>query len=245
MTKVGFLSDIHANYAALQAVLGKLDDEGCDVIICLGDIVGYGPSPAECLGALRQRDCPCVLGNHDQYATMLLNSRMEKLRDDVNISIEWTQTQLAMDDLKWLSQRPMRMAAEDFSVVHGAFGPRPWIYCANEKALIQNFAHQDVPLAFCGHSHVPLIAVDRGEMAPRIDYLQNQAVPSDAPKVMINVGSVGQPRDRDPRAACITYVLETRALQLFRVPYDIAETQARIRAAGLPEAFAARLEQGR
>ena len=244
MTKVGFLSDIHANYAALQSVLSKLDDEMCDVTICLGDIVGYGPSPVECLHAIREREIPCVLGNHDQYATMLLNSRMEKLRDDVKVSIEWTQTQLSMDDLKWLSQRPMRMAAEDFSVVHGAFGPRPWIYCANEKSLIQNFAHQDVPLGFCGHSHVPLIALDRGEMAPVLDYLQTMAIP-DAPNVMVNVGSVGQPRDRDPRAACVTYVLETREVHLLRVPYDIADTQARIRAAGLPEAFAARLEQGR
>jgi predicted phosphodiesterase len=244
MTKVGLLSDIHANYAALQAVLGKLDGEGCTVIICLGDIVGYGPSPVECIRAVRDRQMPCVLGNHDQYATMLLNSRMEKLREDIKTSIEWTQTQLSMDDLKWLSQRPMRLAAEDFSLVHGAFGPKPWIYCANEKSLLHNFAHQDVPLAFCGHSHVPLLALDRGEMAPVIDYLQAMVVP-DAQKVMINIGSVGQPRDRDPRASCVTYVLETREVQLFRVAYDIADTQARIRAAGLPEAFAARLEQGR
>lgn len=244
MTKVGFLSDIHANYAALQAVLSKLDDETCDVLICLGDIVGYGPSPADCVRAVREREIPTVLGNHDQYVTLLLNPRLEKLREDVKVSIEWTQSQLSMDDLKWLAQRPMRIDAEDFSVVHGAFGPKPWIYCANEKSLIHNFTYQDVPIGFCGHSHVPIMALDRGELAPALDYLHTMPLP-EAPKAMVNVGSVGQPRDRDPRACCVIYELETRKVTLFRVPYDVEDTQARIRSAGLPDAFAERLSQGR
>ncbi|NLF19224.1 MAG: metallophosphoesterase family protein [Lentisphaerae bacterium] len=244
MTKVGFLSDIHGNIAALQAVLSKLDDEACDLVICLGDLVGYGPNPTECVQAIRAREIPTVLGNHDQYVTMLLNPRMEKLREDVRISVEWTQSQLPMDDLKWLAQLPLRLDAEDFSVVHGAFGPKPWVYCASEKALAHNFAHQDVALGFCGHSHVPIIALDRGEAPPALDYLHTMPLPT-APKVMINIGSVGQPRDRDPRASCVVYELESRHVALFRVPYDIEDTQARIRAAGLPEAFATRLAEGR
>jgi diadenosine tetraphosphatase ApaH/serine/threonine PP2A family protein phosphatase len=175
---------------------------------------------------------------------MLGDPRMEKLRADVKVSIEWTQGQLAMDDLKWLSQLPLRLDAEDFSVVHGAFGPKPWIYCANEKALIHNFTHQDVPLGFCGHSHVPIMALDRGEMAPALDYLYSMPLP-DAPKIMVNVGSVGQPRDHDVRACCVTYELESRRVQLFRVPYDIEQAQGRIKAAGLPDSFAERLAQGR
>jgi len=245
MTKVGFLSDIHANRAALDAVLATLDAQGCDLLICLGDIVGYGPSPAECVQTLRQRDIPCVLGNHDQYVTVLLNPRMEKLREDVRVSIEWTQAQLAMDDLKWLSQRPMRIDAEDFSVVHGAFGPKPWIYCASDRSLAHNFAYQDVALGFCGHSHIPLVARQHPETpSPLVDTLQTATLP-EAPKTIVNVGSVGQPRDRDSRACCLTYEVESRAMQVFRVTYDLADTQARIRAAGLPGSFAERLPLGR
>lgn len=245
MTKVGFLSDIHANRAALEAVLATLDAQGCDLLVCLGDIVGYGPSPADCIHLIRQREIPCVLGNHDQYVTTLLNPRMERLREDVRTSIEWTQAQLPMDDLKWLSQRPMRIDAEDFSVVHGAFGPKPWVYCASEKSLAHNFAYQDVALAFCGHSHIPLVARHSPEQpGPLIDPIQTGPLP-EAPKTMVNVGSVGQPRDRDPRACCVTYEIESRALQVFRVAYDLADTQARIRAAGLPESFAERLPAGR
>jgi predicted phosphodiesterase len=244
MAKVGLLSDIHANWAALEAVLATLDAQACDLLVCLGDIVGYGPSPAECVQLIRQRDIPCVLGNHDQYVTMLLNPRMEKLREDVRISIEWTQSKLVIDDLKWLSQRPLRLDSEEFSVVHGAFGPKPWVYCASEKSLAHNFAFQDVAVGFCGHSHIPLVARHYPDQAAQIDSLQTAVLPP-APKAMINVGSVGQPRDRDTRACCLTYELETRALQLFRVPYDVTDTQARIRAEGLPESFAERLSQGR
>ncbi len=244
MTKVGIFSDIHANRAALEAVLAALDAEHCEALICLGDVVGYGPSPAECVQILRQRDIPCVLGNHDQYVTLILNPRMEKLRDDVRTSIEWTQAQLPMNDLKWLAARPLRLDAEDFSVVHGAFGPKPWVYCTNEKTLAHNFTYQDVALGFCGHSHIPLVARLYPDAQPLVDNLRSGVLPQ-CPKTMVNVGSVGQPRDRDPRACCVTYEIESRSLKVLRVPYDVADTQARIRAAGLPESFAERLAEGR
>jgi predicted phosphodiesterase len=244
MTKVGLLSDIHGNRAALEAVLETLDAEACQALICLGDIVGYGPSPAECVQLIRQRGIPCVLGNHDQYVTTFLNPRLEKLREDVRVSIEWTQAQLAIGDLTWLAQRPMRLGAEGFSVVHGAFGPKPWVYCASEKSLTHNFVFQDVALGFCGHSHIPLVARYRPDAAPLVDPLQTLALP-EAPKTMVNIGSVGQPRDRDPRACCVTYEIESRSLRVLRVEYDVEDTQARIRAAGLPESFAERLAQGR
>ena len=244
MTKVGFLSDIHGNLEALQAVLEVLDDEACDALVCGGDLVGYGASPAECVGLIREREIPCLLGNHDEYVTLLMDPRLDRLRDDIKRSVEWTQSVLPMDDLKWLSQLPRQLEAEDFSMVHGAFGPKPWVYCTNEKSLTHNFEYQDVPLGFCGHSHMPLIALYREGEPPVIDFVRQTPIP-DSPKVMINVGSVGQPRDRDPRAACLVLELETRVVRLLRVPYDIAAAQQKIREAGLPERFAERLEIGR
>lgn len=244
MTKIGLFSDIHGNLEALQAVLAKLDEEACDVLIFLGDLVGYGASPAECVACIREREIPCLLGNHDEYVTLLMDPRLERLREDIRISVEWTQSVLPMDDLKWLAQLPRRIDAEDFSLVHGAFGPKPWVYCMNERSLSHNFQHQDVALGFCGHSHMPLMALYREDAPPVLDHIRKGPIP-DAPKVMINVGSAGQPRDRDPRGACVIFELETRVVRLLRVPYDIAAAQQKILDADLPERFAKRLEVGR
>ncbi len=244
MPKVAVFSDIHANLQALDAVLGALDQEGCDYFICVGDVVGYGPSPGACIARIRERGIPCLMGNHDEYATLLMDPRIDRLREEVKTSVAWTQAQLSMDDLKWLSQLPKRFDAEDFSLVHGAFGPKPYVYCSNEKALKHNFTHQDVRLGFCGHSHMPLLALYHEARPPILARLRTCELP-DAPKIMVNVGSVGQPRDKDPRAGCVILDLDANTIHPLRVPYDIAETQRLIRAAGLPEKFAARLAEGR
>lgn len=247
MTKLAIISDIHGNSVALERVLATIDEQGADMIVCTGDIVGYGPRPKECIDALRERGIPCLLGNHDQYVTLLMDSRVERLREEVRVSVEWTQGQLPMDHLKWLAGLPMRFDVEelDFSFVHGAFGPKPWIYCNSSKCFEASFAHQDVPLGFCGHSHVPAIGLyDATTDEVSVKYLRKTTIP-EVSKVMVNVGSVGQPRDKDPRAAFVFFTVEARELELVRVPYDIAQTQAQIREAGLPDKAAARLEEGR
>lgn len=244
MTKIGIFSDIHGNWQALEAVLAVLDNEACDHLICIGDLVGYGASPGPVIEEIRRREIPCLLGNHDEYATLLMDPRIERLREEVKISVEWTQNQLDMDALKWLAQLPKRFDAEDFSLVHGAFGPKPYVYCSNEQALKYNFTYQDVRLGFCGHSHMPLIGVYHEARPPICGRMRSGNLP-DAPKIMINVGSVGQPRDLDPRASCVIYELEDDAIRPIRVPYDISEAQRLIRQAGLPEKFAARLGEGK
>lgn len=247
MTKLAIISDIHANSVALERVLAEIDERGADMTICTGDIVGYGPRPKECIDLLREREIPCLLGNHDQYVTLLMDPRLERLREDIRVSVAWTQERLPMDHLKWLATLPMRFDMEDldFSFVHGAFGPKPWLYCNSSKCFAASFAHQDVSLGFCGHSHVPALGLYDGESDEvSVKYLRKATIP-DATKVMVNVGSVGQPRDKDPRAAFVFFTIEDRELELVRVPYDIAETQNQIREAGLPEKAAARLEEGR
>ena len=243
--KIGILGDIHANLAAFNAALDALDAEGCDVLVSTGDLVGYGPSPAECVRIVREREISCVVGNHDHYVTLLMDARLERLKPDIRSVVEWTQSALSMDDLKWLAQLPRRLDFEVLSLVHGAFGPSPWLYLTNEETMARNFEHQDVPLAFCGHSHVPVYSYYPGaELPPHVSFLKSMTVP-DLAKIMVNIGSVGQPRDGDPRAACTVYTPESRELKLLRVPYDIAETQELMRQASLPERFITRLEQGK
>lgn len=245
MGKFGIFSDIHANLAALEAVLQHLDDERCDACFCVGDVVGYGASPADCIDLLRERDIPCVLGNHDHYVTSLLDDRLKQLRKDVRASIQWTQENLDMDQLKWLAQLPRYVDVDMIHLVHGAYGPHPWLYLTKADRLAKSFPHQPHDLAFCGHTHVPAIGLLRdGDSAPVLDYLKSGPIP-DADKVIVNPGSVGQPRDRDPRAACLIFDTEANTVRLFRVPYDIDHTQKLIRDAKLPDWFAVRLELGR
>jgi len=245
MAKIGIFSDVHANLAALDAVLGALDSAGCDQLVCCGDTVGYGPSPAECIHALREREVPCVLGNHDQYVTLIMDERVSRLRDDVRISVEWTQSELDMGDLRWLAQLPMRFDTPEFSIVHGSFGRRHWTYLTNEPSLSYNFANQDVPLAFCGHSHVPIASHTVEASGPVVTYLKDPAPVPDAEKVIFNVGSVGQPRDHDPRASCVVLATETGIVTPKRVVYDIEATQELMRRTGQPGKSVARLEVGR
>ena len=246
MTKIGFFSDVHANLEALTAILEKCAELKCDELICLGDIVGYGANPAECVKLLRERDIPCVLGNHDEYVTTIMNPEIDQLRPEIRKSIEWTQAQLSLDDLKWLGSQPMQIqVVDDLICLHASFARHRWSYCLDEISFKNNFAQQPCQLAFCGHSHSPLIGIDLpGQEFPFVDFIRTYTVPDDK-KVMVNVGSVGQPRDRDPRACLVTYILESRRLELHRVPYDIETAQNKIYMARLPDRFGLRLAVGR
>ena len=150
-----------------------------------------------------------------------------------------------MDDLRWIAQLPRKLDFDGFGVVHGAFGPKQWLYLTNEASIAYNFKYQEPPLGFCGHSHVPLMATIVPDMPPTINYLKGSSpIPADA-KTMVNVGSVGQPRDYDPRAMCVIYDVEEQTITPKRVPYDIEATQALMRENDLPERSIVRIELGR
>ena len=245
MTRIAFISDIHSNYEALTAMLARLDREGYDMLICLGDIVGYGANPNECVSLIREREIPCALGNHDEYVTLLMDPSIGKLREDIQHAISWTQAQLSMDALKWLAMLPKSLEVEgEFIALHSSFAAGRWAYCRNEESFAANFERQPCRLAFCGHSHTPLIGVEVPGYAPFVDFIHDGPIPQTG-KVMVNVGSVGQPRDHNPYSCACIYELETGNLQLIRERYDIAAAQAKIRAAGLAERFALRLGVGR
>ena len=247
MTRIAFISDIHSNIDALRSVLAHIDKVGADVTVCLGDIVGYGGAPAECLHLIQEREIQTVMGNHDEYVTLIMDPRVEKLRPEIRQAVEWTQMQLSMDDLKWLSKLPMRMNAEDFEVLHSSYAPGRWAYCLDEPTFAKNFDHQEISLAFCGHSHSPLFGFRDDNGLLLLDYIRNASrktrIPEHA-KTMINVGSVGQPRDKDPRACVVFYEMENKELWMDRIDYDIEAAREKILAAKLPQKFADRLLLG-
>ena len=251
MTRIAFISDIHANLEALRSVLAHIDQVGADMAVCLGDVVGYGAAPIECIELIREREIQTVMGNHDEYATLVMDPRIERLRPEIRQSIEWTQEQLfnyPKDDLiKWLSKLPDRMDGGDFEVLHSSYASPRWAYCMDEPTFDRNFKAQGPQLAFCGHSHSPLFGFMAEDGRPIIDYIRGDNRKTRiAPefKSMVNVGSVGQPRDKDPRACVVFFEMESRELWLDRVEYDIEAASKRIEAAGLPQKFADRLKVG-
>lgn len=243
--KIGVFGDIHSNLAALEVVLAALKTAGCARLFCTGDVVGYGPSPRECLRRVRDSGAVCVLGNHDDYVTDLFEENVKKLDPDTRTLVEWTRNQLAADELKWLATLPRAFVIEGATLFHGALGSHPWNYIATTQALQDHFAHQKTALAFCGHTHLPIYGCLRPGQPPVLEFfVKTRTVPHDA-KVLVNPGAVGQPRDRDSRAAYCIWDTGSGEIHPFRIPYAVAETQTRIRASGLPERFAARLEFGK
>lgn len=245
MTKIAFISDIHSNLEALNAVLANIAANGADMTICLGDIVGYGPDPQACVDIIRKNDIQTVMGNHDEYVTLLMDPRVDRLRAEVKASIEWTQSRLDMDSLMWLSKLPLKMDAEIFTITHGSYSPRNhFAYCRDEETFADNFTGQPRQLAFCGHSHRPLIGIQKDDGRLFVDYIRDGIVPDDG-KVMINIGSVGQPRDENTSACVVYYDIDTREISLVRVQYDIETTIQKIMKSPMPEKFALRLKVGK
>ena len=241
--KIGIVSDIHSNLAAFQAVLRTLEDENCLKIVCAGDIVGYGPSPAQCLEIIREKRIPCVRGNHDHM--MCSDSRLARLRPHVREAVLWSREQLTAEDRQWLAGLPRVLQYAGFELVHSSHVLRPeWHYVIDRRSAAANFLFQTSSICFNGHSHVPLLALHRDGSRPRLVELGNIKLPRGY-RFLINVGSVGQPRDRNPMAACATFETREKEVRLLRVRYDVEDTQKKIRKAGLPEHLAARLEAGR
>jgi predicted phosphodiesterase len=243
--RIGLIGDIHGNEQALRSVLERIDELHCDRIVCTGDIVGYGPSPAECVREVRSRGIPCVMGNHENYVTLLGSPRFDRLRPDIQASLLWTQSVLEMDALRWLCSLPMRLELEQgMSLVHGSFGHNPWSYVVNPELADDSFAHQPGRLGVNGHCHIPLLCWKHPDQPAKVGFLRSSRLPVGA-RVLINPGSVGQPRDRDTRAAFAIYDTDADTVQAVRIPYDIAVTQRLMREAGLPEAHAERLRTAR
>ncbi|NNJ69658.1 MAG: metallophosphoesterase family protein [Kiritimatiellales bacterium] len=240
--KYAILGDIHANLEALNAVLEDAEQQGVTHFACTGDVVGYNADPKPCLQKIRSLECKIVQGNHDYYAGC--NESMELFTPMAQKSIRWTRRQLLPFDRKYLQKLPLIIDIEGFTIVHSSLNnPHRWNYIFKRRAADASFRNQFNPVCFFGHTHVPLAFINSMDGIEKGFYDTLEIRPGY--QYMINVGSVGQPRDRNPKAAYVIYDLSEQTITMRRVEYDREETQRKIRAAGLPFRNALRLNSGR
>jgi predicted phosphodiesterase len=239
--KFAIIADIHGNLEALQAVLEDAQKQGCTHYACIGDVVGYGANPRECLQIVRSMGMPCVKGNHDEYCS--IEESAEGFNPLAAEAVMWTRQQLSEEDRQWLRDlRYVRMVT-NFTIVHATLdAPQRWGYVFDKLAAAASFPYQNTPVCFFGHTHVP-VAFVRDSMVRGGTYSKFKIEPGK--KYFINVGAVGQPRDGNPKAAYVVYDVDEGTVELRRLDYDIATAQKKIRAAGLPERLAERLAYGR
>ena len=237
------ISDIHANYTALEAVLA--DAGSTDEVWCLGDLVGYGPDPNLVVEQVRDlAQLTCLLGNHDVAA--IGKMPFESFNGDARRSLTWTERVLTADNMDFLRSLPQYTKVRgEATLAHGSPRDPLWEYVMNTLSARLNFDYFDTPWCFVGHSHLQSgfrlnEANDRVTVeTPKVDMAFELS-----PRLILNPGSVGQPRDRDPRAAYAIYDTEGHTWTPHRVAYNVTEVQERIRAAGLPEKHALRLSDG-
>ncbi len=235
------VSDLHSNIEALTAVLRAADDLEIDGVLCLGDLVGYGPDPNEVVDLIRTRTRNIVRGNHDHAAVE--PGHEAYFNPWGQAAIRWTRRQLTKENRAFLSELPFSLSASGVRLVHACPSePEAWRYIMDADDAAMEFDGFDEALCLFGHSHVPLCAASAGTEAVLVT---GDEVPiEDGRRYLINVGSVGQPRDGDPRAAFGVLDLDRSTISLHRVEYDAAATRDKILAAGLPRFLGDRLLRG-
>ena len=239
--RVAVLSDVHANLAALEAVLDEVDAVGVDELWCLGDTVGYGPQPNECCDRVNADADLCLVGNHD--LVVLGELTVSDFNDEAAAAALWTADQLTEASREFLAALKPTGGGDGVGLYHGSARDPVWEYVLSEEAAWWTLQATHAPLVLVGHSHVPLaIALDGDSLSGGVAGADTE-VDLTSSRWLLNPGSVGQPRDGDARAAYLLVELETRA-SFRRVDYPIAQTQAEMRARRLPEALAERLAHG-
>lgn len=277
MPRTAIISDIHSNLHALYAVIADVQAEQCTDIVCLGDVVGYGAYPRECLDYIRSLNCLVVKGNHDAAVVARVGEDVNpclvepeddnrpretefqkkpesKMNPVAGLAMEWTRRQLDEDQLTWLARlQYVRIVRSTFTMVHSCLEqPKSWNYIFNASDATSSFLRQFSPLCFHGHTHVPKVfSYDGMHAREEYDavhplYLEgySEFEPLPEKKYFVNVGSVGQPRDNDPRACYAIYDSNANRIILKRVEYDIAQAQDAILSVGLPPFLAERLGKG-
>lgn len=236
------ISDIHANLTALETVLASAGE--IDAAWCLGDLVGYGPDPNECIARVRQLpNLICLIGNHD--AAVLDRIDIATFNPEARRALLWTQEILTPASREYLKGLPERQVAGAVTLVHGSPRQPIWEYLLDTRSATLNFQHFDTPYCFVGHSHVPVIfqlVEGRTNAAPILPEADSRR--QMVPRAIFNPGSVGQPRDRDPRASFAIFDSEAMTWDYRRVEYDVASVQARMGQVDLPYRHILRLSTG-
>ncbi len=238
------VADIHSNLTAFQAVLADLENNGgAEDIWCLGDVVGYGPEPKECIELLRQYRHLCIAGNHDWAAVGKID--IAYFNPEASQAVRWTAEQLSPEDVDYLQNLPLTIKQGDFTLAHGSPREPIWEYVLSVQTANINFNYFDTKFCFVGHSHVPLIF----DLDQNGDSLIHQlpgelSLKQEEKRLIINCGGVGQPRDGDPRASYAIFDDEQGIIYHYRTDYDISTTQQKMQRAGLPSRLIDRLSYG-
>lgn len=238
--RVAIVSDIHGNLHALEAVLEAIDRDAPDAIWCLGDLVGYGPRPNRCCAVVAERADFCLIGNHDLAVLGRLD--LDDFQPDAALSARWTTAALEDEPRAYLESLESNGEREGIGLFHASPRDPVWEYVLTPEVAAASMAAASQELVLVGHSHVALhYRVSDGMLLLAGDGTHLGLA---ADRWLLNPGSVGQPRDTDPRAAWMLLDVGSRRASFHRVEYDVAKTQQEIRDRGLPEALAARLEFG-
>ena len=260
--RIAIVADVHANLVALEAVLRHAEVQGAiDDLWCLGDIVGYGPQPSQCVSRLRDAGATTVAGNHDRAATGMMDTT--EFNPDAATAALWTRAQLPQSEIAFLDALPEKAYATpgedpslkaeaseaEFTLVHGTLRWPIWEYLQSQEAALAHLERQETPFSLVGHTHVPTLVV-QGQESPyglEMYYLEDgtRFRLTCERKLVINPGGVGQPRDGDPRASYAVYDTDSETVTLHRLEYDIAATQKLMAEAGLPRGLIQRLALGR
>jgi predicted phosphodiesterase len=240
--RIAILSDIHANYHALQTVLAAVESEEVDEVWCLGDTVGYGPRPNRCCAVVADHAALCLAGNHDLAVTGALS--VDEFNGDAAAAARWTRGVLEPPARAFLERLVPAATRPGVELYHGSPVDPVWDYVLSEAAAFLSFRLTTAPLVLVGHSHVALaLSWDGSDLGGGVAN-DGADVDLDASRWLLNPGSVGQPRGGDPRAAWLLIDDEARRATFRRTPYPIEQTQAEIRERDLPEALAERLARG-
>jgi diadenosine tetraphosphatase ApaH/serine/threonine PP2A family protein phosphatase len=239
--RYAIISDIHGNMDALEAVCEDIRNVGVDRYVSCGDLVGYGAEPGRCIEQVKELAVEGVIGNHDSAVTG--GTPVSYFNSYAREAVLWTIGHLDEDAKKYLAGLPLARNYDGFSITHASFHkPHTWRYVLDEHEARKCLDAMPETLCFIGHSHVPLVVEETGlgffSGSREVDIREGR-------RYIINVGSVGQPRDADPRASYAVYDDDARRVSIRRVRYDVEGAARKIRAAGLPEILAERLGRGR
>jgi diadenosine tetraphosphatase ApaH/serine/threonine PP2A family protein phosphatase len=240
--RVAVVSDIHANLHALEAVLAAIDVDPPDEIWCLGDVVGYGPRPNECCALVQARAAICLAGNHDLAVRGDLD--LLDFSGDAGIAAAWTRRILDDGSREFLAGLEPAATRNGVALYHASARDPVWEYVLSDEAAEATLERAGVPLVLVGHSHAALVAAERNGAVTGGTAEAGTELDLDGGRFLLNPGSVGQPRDGDPRAAYLLLDLAARQARFRRVEYDVNRTQAEIAELGLPEMLATRLALG-
>jgi diadenosine tetraphosphatase ApaH/serine/threonine PP2A family protein phosphatase len=240
--RILIISDIHANLNALETVITAAG--AVDAAWCLGDLVGYGPDPNECIDRVKSLpNLLCTIGNHDAAALNQIDP--DTFNPEARNAILWTRKELTDNSWNFLRNLPDKIEVDSVTLTHGSPRHPVWEYLLDTRTATANFEYFNTPLCFVGHTHLPVIYSMHDD-----NHLARLSIPDPGQKLIlsgraiVNPGSVGQPRDRDPRASFAIYEPVTRTWEYLRVSYDVAAVQSRMHSLGLPDRHIHRLAAG-